>query len=332
MLAQFPSKRHRRMRTTENLRDLVAETSLQPKDLILPLFVTNDQSSSEVKGACGIARYSQHDIIKIIDKAVTRGIKSVMLFPVIDNDKKDINGSLAFDENGLIPQTLKKIKSEKFPITTCVDIALDPYTSNGHDGIIRDTDNGPQIDNDKTLEALGQMSLVLATAGADAVCPSDMMDGRVAYIRHILEQNWFDSTLIISYAAKFASCFYGPFRQVVGAQPLTALKDKKTYQMDPRNGNEALSEILLDQQEGADVIIVKPGLPYLDIISNASSKVNSPIWAYHVSGEYAMIKAAAAQGYIDEKDAFIETAIAFKRAGARGIITYAAIELAEWCV
>lgn len=331
-MTTFPAIRHRRLRTTPWLRDLVAETHLAPSHFILPLFICENENARTTQNGSGIKRYSIDETKNVLEKAANLGIKAVMLFPVIDPSLKDNQGSVALHDDNLIMRALRALSLENFPLSLCVDVALDPYTSHGHDGILKDTHSksGMIIDNDQTVDTLKTLSLHLAAAGADALCPSDMMDGRIGAIRSILEENHFDHMVLISYAAKYASCFYGPFRNLVGAQGLKGICDKKTYQMDVRNGKEALSEILFDRNEGADMIIVKPGLPYLDIIARASDIVHTPILAYHVSGEYAMIKTAAAQGLLDEKAAFLETAIAFKRAGAQSIISYAAMELAEW--
>jgi porphobilinogen synthase len=326
MIGSFPTTRHRRLRQSPWIRNLVAETNLSSSDLILPIFIREDTSAPSPLPYEPFYRYTLAELPKIVEKAVLLGIQAIMLFPVIDADKKDDNGTEALNKNSLLIRAIRLIRSRNYPIGIFVDVALDPYTSHGHDGIIV----SDKVDNDATIKHLVELSLLLADAGADAVAPSDMMDGRVGEIRKALEQHNFNDCLIISYTAKYASGFYGPFRAAVGAQKLTGLNDKKTYQMDCRNVREALHEAALDCAEGADLLIVKPGLPYLDVISELSKQTYTPILAYQVSGEYMMVKTAAEAGYIDEKSAFIESAMSFKRAGARGIITYAACELASW--
>ncbi|MDP3371490.1 MAG: porphobilinogen synthase [Candidatus Paracaedibacteraceae bacterium] len=326
MPASFPSTRHRRLRQSSWIRQIVAETALAVDDLILPIFIREDSLPAAPLPYKPFYRYSLNELPKILEEALTSGISAIMLFPVIESAKKDQHGSEACNANGLLAQALRLIKQINLPIGLFVDVALDPYTSHGHDGVIINN----KIDNDATVEHLTELALILADAGADALAPSDMMDGRVGAIRKALDHKGFSDRLIISYTAKYASSFYGPFRTVVGAHTLTGLIDKKTYQMDPRNAREALQEAIFDINEGADMLIVKPGLPYLDIISELSQKTATPILAYHVSGEYMMVKTAAEAGYIDEKNAFIESCIAFKRAGARSIITYAALDIVKW--
>lgn len=326
MIGSFPTTRHRRLRQTSWLRNLIAENYLSVNDLILPVFIREESLKADPVPYTPFYRHALSELPQIIEHAVTAGISAVMLFPALESDKKNDSGSEARNTNTLVAQAIRLIKTLNVPLGIFVDVALDPYTSHGHDGVIIDG----KVDNDKTVEHLVELSLVLAEAGADALCPSDMMDGRVGAIRNALDVHGYNDRLIISYTAKYASSFYGPFRIAVGAKSLTGLSDKKTYQMDFRNGAEALREAAFDVAEGADMLIVKPGLPYLDVISDLSKKAYAPILAYHVSGEYMMVKTAAELGYLNERDAYLESCIAFKRAGARAIITYAALDIASW--
>ena len=326
MLGSFPSTRHRRLRQTPWVRNLIAETHLSVDDLILPIFIRDDSLQADPIPYAPFYRYTLAELPVIIEKAIASGIPAIMLFPALESGKKDDSGSEARNPNTLVAKALRLIRSKELPIGVFVDVALDPYTSHGHDGIIIND----KVDNEATVDRLVELSLVLAEAGADALCPSDMMDGRVGAIRNALDTHGFTDRLIASYTAKYASSFYGPFRVAVGAKALTGLSDKKTYQMDYRNGREALHEAAFDVNEGADMLIVKPGLPYLDVICELSKQTYAPVLAYHVSGEYIMVKTAAAAGYMDERNALMESCMAFKRAGARGIITYAALEIAEW--
>ncbi len=326
MLGSFPTTRHRRLRQTSWVRNLVGETHLSVNDLILPIFIREDSLRADPIPYAPFYRHTLAELPKIIDQAVASGIPAIMLFPALESDKKDDSGSEARNPNTLVAKAIRQIRGQNLPLGIFVDVALDPYTAHGHDGVIVND----KVDNDATVERLVELSLVLAEAGADALCPSDMMDGRVAAMRNALDAQGFDDRLIISYTAKYASSFYGPFRVAVGAKTLAGLSDKKTYQMDYRNTREALHEAAFDVAEGADMLIVKPGLPYLDVISELSKKTYAPVLAYHVSGEYIMVKTAAQAGYMDERNAFMESCMAFKRAGARGIITYAALDLAKW--
>jgi porphobilinogen synthase len=326
MLGSFPTTRHRRLRQTSWVRNLVAETHFSINDLILPIFIREDSVLADPIPYAPFYRHTLTDLPRIVEQAVASGIPAVMLFPVLESDKKDDSGAEARNPNTLVAKAIRQIRGQNLPIGIFVDVALDPYTSHGHDGVIVND----KVDNDATVERLVELSLLLAEAGADALCPSDMMDGRVAAMRNALDTHGFFDRLIISYTAKYASSFYGPFRVAVGAKSLTGLLDKKTYQMDYRNIREALHEAAFDVAEGADMLIVKPGLPYLDVISELAKKTYAPVFAYHVSGEYIMVRTAAEAGYIDERSAFMESCMAFKRAGARGIITYAALDLAKW--
>lgn len=323
------SVRPRRLRQTPWLRDLVSEITLAPKDFILPLFLRD--KTDDALDHLGIRRYTVKEVYPVLEKAADLGIKAVMFFPVIANAYKDETASYAFSSENFFIENLHYIKQKKYPLTLLVDVALDPYTSHGHDGLlVKKTDGDFEIDNDETINLLVEMSFLYAKAGIDGVCPSDMMDGRVAFIRKKLDQEKLFHVCVMSYALKYASCLYRPFRSIVNAQPLQGLHDKKTYQMDFRNKIEGLREMHLDISEGADMLIVKPGLFYLDQVARLSQTQTVPLFVYQVSGEYAMIKAAAQQGLLDEKMAFLEAAYAFKRAGATGIIAYNALEMAKW--
>jgi porphobilinogen synthase len=319
------NQRPRRNRTTESLRNMIAETDLRPSQLVLPLFVVEGRSEKQaIQSMPGIFRMSPDMLLKEIETAQKLGITSFDLFPALPDSKKDQTGTESLNPNGLIPTTLKMIR-DKFPnVTLITDVALDPYSSDGHDGVVR---NG-HIVNDETVEILAKMSIVHAQAGADIVSPSDMMDGRVGAIRKALDQEGFINTGILSYAAKYASSFYGPFREALDSAP--KFGDKKTYQMDFRNVREALREVELDVQEGADIVMVKPALSYLDVIKEVKAAVNIPVAAYNVSGEYGLIKAGAKAGIIDETRAMVETLYSIRRAGADIIFTYFALPMAEW--
>lgn len=317
--------RPRRLRSTSEIRNLVAETSLSLEQLVYPLFFTHENAAekTDIKTLPGLARYNVNGLLKEIEICLKLGIKHFALFPKINDDLKNSNASEALNAAGLVPQTIRLIK-QKFPEAHIFsDIALDPFSSDGHDGLVRNN----QIINDETVSILTQMALVHADAGADFVSPSDMMDGRIGAIREALEENGFQKTGIMAYTAKYASSFYGPFRDALDSAPRAG--DKKTYQMDYRNIKESLTEAYFDIEEGADIIMVKPGLPYLDVIQYLSQNVNTPIAAYNVSGEYAMIKFAALAGAMDEQKAMIESLYAFRRAGARIIFTYFAKQYAE---
>lgn len=318
-------QRPRRNRKSEALRQMVAETDLRVSQLVLPLFLVEGQGEMQaINSMPGIFRLSPDMIMKEVQKAVDLGVKTFDLFPALSEIKKDPYGKESLNPNGLLPTTLKMIR-DKFPDVTLIsDVALDPYSSDGHDGVVK---NG-KILNDVTVEILAQMSVVHAQAGADIVSPSDMMDGRVGAIRDALDSAGFEDTGILSYSAKYASSFYGPFREALDSAP--KFGDKKTYQMDFRNAREALREIELDELEGADMVMVKPALSYLDIISLVKSHTNLPVAAYNVSGEYGLIKAGAKAGIIDETRAMVETLYSIRRAGADVIFTYFALPMAEW--
>jgi porphobilinogen synthase len=327
---QFPNTRLRRLRVHPWLREMVQETRLHPSDLILPLFIRNSTGPAEIASMPGVRRWTIEELPKVIEQAVELGIPAVDLFPLTPQELKTPDGAEAFNPENLICQAIRAIKKMTTQLGVITDVALDPYTSHGHDGIW----NGNTVDNDLTLQQLVKQSLVQAEAGADIIAPSDMMDGRVGAIREALDAAHYKDRAIMSYAAKYASAFYGPFREAVGAVKLKSqdshsVGNKKTYQMNPANGDEALREVAQDLQEGADMVMVKPGLPYLDVITRVCENFSVPTFAYQVSGEYSMIKAAGAQGWIDEQAAMEETLISLKRAGATGIFTYAALEVAR---
>ena len=316
--ATFPAARPRRLRRTPWVRSLVAEHVLTPSDLIWPLIVHDgDEDRVPVPSMPGVDRLSPKAAADAAKEAASLGIPAVALFPNIAPSKKDAEASGAVDPDGLIPDCIKAIKDAAPEIGVMTDVALDCYADHGHDGLIEDG----VIVNDATLDRLAEMAFIHAHAGADIVGPSDMMDGRVGAIRDALETNGFQDVLILSYAAKYASAFYGPYRDAVGsAKALTG--DKKTYQMDFANTDEALREVAADLAEGADAVMVKPGLPYLDIVRRIHEAFHVPTFAYQVSGEYAMMRAAAANGWLDEDRAILETLTAFKRAGCAGVLTY----------
>ncbi len=324
ILGKFPNTRLRRVRSSDWIRRLVSENSLSSNDLVLPIFIKEGRNQKEaIKTMPGVYRYSVDNINKVIDKALSLQIPMVALFPNTPNNKRDKIGSEALNENNLVCQTLRKIKKRSKNIGIMCDVALDPYTTHGHDGILRNN----YIDNDETIKVLEQQSLLNAEMGCDVLAPSDMMDGRIKAIRNILEKNNLKDTKILSYAVKYASNFYGPFRDAVGSKNL--LKgDKKTYQMDYRNSDEAIREVGLDINEGADIVMVKPGMPYLDIIKNVRDKFKIPVFSYQVSGEYSLIKNGIKNKILDE-NAIIESLISLKRAGSLAVVTYFALEVAK---
>jgi porphobilinogen synthase len=322
----FPSTRPRRTRSAPFIRSLVRETLLAPQQLIQPLFVAEGALKGAVASMPGQRRLDLPELAQECSELSRLGIAAVALFPVIPPERKDERGSEAMNPEGLIPRAIAAVKAACPDLGVIVDIALDPYTSHGHDGVL---DQHGYVANDLTVELLRKQALVLARAGADIVAPSDMMDGRVGQIRDALERDQKHNTLILSYAAKYASAFYGPFRDAVGSA--AALKgDKRSYQMDPANGDEALREVELDLAEGADIVMVKPGLPYLDIIRRVKERFGVPTCAYQVSGEYAMLKAAIANGWLDEKKAILESLLCLRRAGADMILSYFSGQAAAW--
>jgi porphobilinogen synthase len=324
----FPFTRMRRIRMKEFARDLRRETILTPKDLVLPLFILEGKGRVEaIESMPGVSRYTLDKALDVAGKAVDLGIPAVALFPVISASHKSLDAKAAWDDKGLVPTAVKALKKKYPSLGIITDVALDPYTTHGQDGII---DERGEILNDKTVDALIKQALCHAKAGADMVAPSDMMDGRIGCIREALETAGFHETLILAYSAKYASSFYGPFRDAVGSKSSLGKATKDSYQMDPANSDEALQEIALDLDEGADIVMVKPGLPYLDIVRRARDKFTAPIFVYNVSGEYAMVKAAAANNWLDEKKVVLEILLSFKRAGAHAILTYHALDAAKW--
>lgn len=322
---KYPASRLRRLRQSNWIRELVSETSLCARDLIWPIFIREEESPAEIKSMPNVARLTIPQLQEAAQYAADLGISSLALFPFICPSLRSPDGLEAINPHNLMCRAVQAIKNLNLDIGVITDVALDPYTDHGHDGIII---NG-HVHNEATIEVLKQQAYVQAQAGADVLAPSDMMDGRIGAIRHYLDENHFHDRIILSYAAKFASSFYGPFRDAVGVDSLHGLADKKTYQLNLANSDEAMREIAQDIEEGADMIIVKPGLPYADIIQRAKQKFNIPIMAYQVSGEYSMIKAAAANGWIDGTKVMLETLMCLKRAGATGIFTYGAPEIAE---
>ena len=321
---KFPSTRLRRNRQSAGLRSLVAENTLTADDLIQPIFIKEGLSGSEpVESLPGINRLGLDVLNKEVIDIESAGIKAIALFPVIDPRKKDDQGAESLNENNLISQAIKQIK-EVSEIIIIADVALDPYTSHGHDGILN---SEGYVDNDLSLPVLTDQALALAKAGADVLAPSDMMDGRVKAIRDALEAKGHVNTLILSYAAKYASKFYGPFRDAVGSATNLGVGSKDTYQMDVSNIEEALHEVRMDIEEGADIVMVKPGMPYLDVIKAVKDEFSIPTFAYQVSGEYAMLKGAIEKEWLSE-EVFMESLLCFKRAGADCILTYAAKEIA----
>ena len=323
----FPKTRLRRNRKSPWIRNLTAQNALLPSDLILPLFVIEGKNTQEkIAQLPDVFRLSIDLIIKKAKEAQSLGITALMLFPAVDKKLKDANAKEAINAKNLICRTIAEIKNAVPEIGIITDVALDPYTSHGHDGII---DQNGNVKNDETVEILCAQALVQAQAGADLIAPSDMMDGRIGRVRSALDAAGFVDVGIVSYAAKYASSFYGPFRHAVGSASNIKKSDKKTYQMDFRNSNEALREIALDVVEGADMIIIKPGMPYLDVVSRAAQNFLLPIISYQVSGEYAMLKFAAQNGAFDFDAVFFESLMAFKRAGTSAVISYGAIEAAK---
>ena len=318
----------RRSRRTATVRRLVAESGLSADDLIYPVFVLEGEKRAEqIASMPGIGRHSVDLLLKELAEAVDLGIPAVALFPVVGQEKKSLDGAECANPGGLVQNTVKAIKSEYPDLAVITDVALDPYTTHGQDGIIDDTG---YVLNDETVAMLTRQALSHADAGADIVAPSDMMDGRIGAIRDALESGGHRNTMILAYAAKYASCFYGPFRDAVGSAANLAGGDKSTYQMAPPNSDEALREVALDLDEGADIVMVKPAMPYLDIVRRVHDRFGVPTFAYQVSGEYAMLKAAAGNGWLDERKSVLEALLCIKRAGASAILTYFAIQAARW--
>ncbi len=326
LTSAYPAGRMRRLRQFDWSRRLARESMPSPDDLVWGMIVHDGKAPRDpVKSMPGVDRLNIDEAAKAAVRARELGIPAIAVFPHIDPAKKDEGGSQAVDPEGLIPNVIRAMKAAAPEVGVACDVALDPFTSHGHDGLL---DDAGYVLNDETVEVLTQQALVQAEAGADIVAPSDMMDGRIGMIRDVLDEHGHDRTMILSYAAKYASCFYGPYRDAVGTAA-TLKGDKKTYQMDFGNTEEALREVAMDIEEGADMVMVKPGLPYLDIIQRVSSEFGVPTLAFQISGEYGQIKAASALGWLDEDKAIIETLSAFKRAGASGVITYFAERAAQ---
>jgi len=320
------SMRLRRNRKSSAIRDLVRENRVSTCDLVVPFFVIEGENrKQEISSMPGIFRWTSDLLVEHVKQLYKRGIKAIAIFPVIENEKKNEQGTEALNPNGLIPSTVSMIKKAMPEICVICDVALDPYTSHGHDGLV---DDNECIVNDPTIRVLGDMSLVLAESGTDIIAPSDMMDGRIVYIRRQLDEEGFQDVSLLSYAAKYASKLYGPFRDALCSH--LQFGDKKTYQMDPANQKEALLEAYLDEKEGADLLMVKPATFYLDIIAKIKEQSKRPIAAYHVSGEYAMVMAAHQKGYLDGPAVLYESLLSIKRAGADVIFTYAVEEIWEF--
>ena len=322
---KFPNTRLRRLRRNSNIIDLISENTLSKNDLIQPIFLKENLNGQEpIESMPEINRYGLDESLKEIQDVLDCGIKTIALFPVIDPDKKDNQGSEAIDDNNFISSSIKTIKNEFPEITIIADVALDPYTSHGHDGIIIDD----YVDNDSTIDALVKQSLVLANAGADIIAPSDMMDGRIKFIRAGLEDANFINTILLSYAAKYNSKFYGPFRDAVDSASNLGKSSKSSNQMNISNRDEAMHEVGMDISEGADIVMVKPAMPYLDIIYAIKQEFKIPTFAYQVSGEYSMLKLAINNEWL-HKDVMLESLVSIKRSGADAILTYAAKEISK---
>ena len=325
---RYPETRMRRMRRDDFSRRLMRESVLTVDDLIYPVFVLEGDGRSEKVGSMpGVERQSLDILLQTAGRAVNLGVPALALFPVIDASLKSLGAEEAFNSHGLVPRVVKALKREFPDLGVITDVALDPYTSHGQDGLIDETG---YVLNDETLEVLAKQALCHAEVGADIVAPSDMMDGRIGRIRAELDTAGQIHTRILAYSAKYASSFYGPFRDAVGSAGNLGKGNKFTYQMDPANSDEALKEVALDLEEGADMVMVKPGMPYLDIVRRVKDRFGVPTFAYQVSGEYAMLKAAAENGWLDEEACVLESLLAFKRAGADGILTYFALDAAAY--
>jgi len=317
-------KRPRRNRKSAAMRNMVQECIVRPSNFIYPLFIHDEDSNQSIESMPGCQRHSLPSMLKEVGESYDLGVKTFVLFPKVPDELKTNLGIEAYNPNGIVHRAIRMIK-EKYPESlVCTDVALDPYSDQGHDGVVEDG----KILNDVTINQLCKQAVSQARAGADIVAPSDMMDGRVGAIRDALDSEGFTDVSILAYTAKYASAYYGPFRDALDSHP--GFGDKKTYQQDPSNGREALIEAALDAQEGADALMVKPGMPYLDVIRRLRDNSDLPIAAYHVSGEYAMIKAACERGWLDEKAVVLETLTCFKRAGADIILTYYAKQAAQW--
>lgn len=326
--SQFSQKRMRRMRRDGFSRRLMRENHLRIDDLIYPVFILDGKNRIEsVASMPGIVRQSADNLMFQAEKCLQLGIPAIAIFPVIETELKNLTANEAYNPDGLVPRVVRQLK-ENFPeLGVITDVALDPYTSHGQDGLI---DQSGYVMNDETVNVLCQQALIHAQAGADVVAPSDMMDGRIAAIRNSLDSQQLIHTRILAYSAKYASSFYGPFRDAVGSAANLGTGNKYTYQMDPANSDEALWEVGLDLDEGADMVMIKPGMPYLDIVRRVKDRFGAPTFVYQVSGEYAMLKASALNGWLNEEACVLEALLAFKRAGADGILTYYAIDAANW--
>jgi len=327
MLGAFPQTRLRRLRQAPFIRELVRETRVSAGNLVQPLFVAEGALAGPIAAMPGCARLTLQQLADEARRLVALGVPAIALFPVIPQALKSDRGEESLNPDGLVPRAIEAVKAAAPTLGVIVDIALDPYTTHGHDGVL--TADGA-VDNDATVEVLRKQALAYARAGADVVAPSDMMDGRIGEIRRVLERDSLHNVLILSYAAKYASAFYGPFRDAVGSSANLGKSGKQTYQMDPANSDEALREVALDIAEGADMVMVKPGMPYLDIIQRVKAEFGVPVAAYQVSGEYSMMKAAAAQGMLDERAVLMEALTCLHRGGADIIFTYYAAQAAEW--
>lgn len=328
ILGQYPQSRMRRMRRDQFTRDLMREHVLTPSDFIYPVFVLEGSNKTEdVKSMPGVQRKTLDLLLKDAEQCMKLGVPVMAIFPVIDTSKKTLGAEEAYNPDGLVPRVVAELKKNFPELGVMTDIALDPYTSHGQDGLI---DDSGYVLNDETIAVLTRQAQTHAAAGADIVAPSDMMDGRIGAVRAALDAHQHIYTRIMAYSAKYASSFYGPFRDAVGSSGNLGKGNKYTYQMDPANSDEALWEVGLDLQEGADMVMVKPGMPYLDIVRRVKDAYKAPTFVYQVSGEYAMLKAAAQNGWLDEKACVLEALLAFKRAGADGILTYFALDAARW--
>ena len=328
MPSQYPFTRMRRNRYKAFSRELVQENHLQASDLIYPIFIIDqNEGSQKIASMPSIERHGLESLIKVAHKCVEQKIPAIALFPSIETSKKHLDGREAFNEKGLVPRAIRALKKEVPELGVIADVALDPYTSHGQDGVLCEKGT---ILNDETVALLSQQALCSAEAGADMVAPSDMMDGRISTLRLALESQGFYETQILSYSAKYASHFYAPFRDAVGSVAQGKKIDKTTYQMNPANLDEALYETALDIQEGADIVMVKPAMLYSDVIKTIKEKLKKPTFAYQVSGEFAMLKAASSMGYLNEKDCVLESLLCLKRAGADAILSYYALEASQW--
>lgn len=322
-----PAYRPRRMRHDEFSRRLMRENTVTTNDLIYPMFIHELEGRQAVASMPGVERLSIDELLKVAGECVELGIPVIDLFPVIDAARKSLDGAEAWNPDGLAQRAVRALKAAYPQLGVMTDVALDPYTTHGQDGIIDDTG---YVLNEVTVEALVKQALSHAAAGADIISPSDMMDGRIGAIRQALDAAGYINVRIMAYSAKYASAYYGPFRDAVGSSGNLGKADKSTYQMDPANSDEAMREIALDLDEGADMVMVKPGMPYLDVVRRVKEEFGVPTFAYQVSGEYAMIKAAAANGWLDERKCVMEALVGFKRAGADGVLTYFAPQVARW--